>query len=136
MILWTVRSHTKCYSDHSYLLFKLSLTSICIFAILFSIYFLKCWQGEFAKQSRSSVVCDYFLYSGDLNFWIRGNIVRRTKSLWSLLAVKGLKPGKHFWGNHLRWYACTARKLNYFENVCVYSRAFIITVCRNRVWQW
>ena len=42
------------------------LTSVCIFSILFSIHFLRCWQGEFVKQSGASLVGDHFLYSRDL----------------------------------------------------------------------
>ena len=32
-----------------------TLTSVCIFSILFSIHFLRCWQGEFVWQSRASL---------------------------------------------------------------------------------
>ena len=52
-------------------------TSPCIFTVLFSIPFLKYWQGEFVQQSRASLVCDHFLYSCDGNVWFRGDIVRR-----------------------------------------------------------
>ena len=44
-----------------------TLTSVYIFSILFSIHFLWCWQGEFVKQSRASLVGDHFFYSHDLN---------------------------------------------------------------------
>ena len=54
-----------------------NLISICIFSILFSIYFLRCWQGEFVWQSRASLGGDNFLYSHDLNLWFGGEIVRR-----------------------------------------------------------
>ena len=40
-----------------------TLTSVCIFSILFSIHFLRCWQGEFVEQSRASLVDDHSLYS-------------------------------------------------------------------------
>lgn len=30
------------------------LTSVWIFSILFSVHLLKCWEGEFAEQSRAS----------------------------------------------------------------------------------
>ena len=53
-----------------------TLTSVCIFSILFSIHFLRCWQGELAR-SKASVVFDHFHYSHDLSVWIRGDIVRR-----------------------------------------------------------
>ena len=39
---------------------------VCIFSILFSIHFPRCWQGEFVKQSRASSESDHFLYSSDL----------------------------------------------------------------------
>ena len=32
-----------------------TLTSLCIFSILFSIHFLRCRQGEFVQQSRASL---------------------------------------------------------------------------------
>ena len=40
------------------LLILYTQTSVCIFSILFSIHFLKCWQGEF---SIASFVGDHFL---------------------------------------------------------------------------
>ena len=52
-------------------------TSICIFSLLFSIHFSRCWQEEFVQWSRASLVDDHLLYSRDLNVWSRGNIVRR-----------------------------------------------------------
>ena len=45
-----------------------------IFSKLFCIYFLMCWQGEFVEQSRVSSVDYHFLYSHDLNVWLRGDI--------------------------------------------------------------
>ena len=54
-----------------------TLTSVCIFSILFSIHFLRCWQGEFVEQSWALLLDDHFLYSCDLNMWIRGDLVRR-----------------------------------------------------------
>ena len=42
-----------------------TLTSVCIFSILFFIHFLRCWQGEFVYQSNTSLVGDRFLYSHD-----------------------------------------------------------------------
>ena len=47
--------------------------SVCIFSVLVSIHFLRCWQGEFVKQSRASFVGDHFLDSRDLNVWCRGD---------------------------------------------------------------
>ena len=46
-------------------------------SVLFSIHLLRCWQGEFVKQSRASLAGDHFLYSCDANVWFRGDIVRR-----------------------------------------------------------
>ena len=54
-----------------------TLTSVCIFSILFSIYFLRCWRGEFLKQSRASSFDDHFLYSRDFLCWFRGDTVMR-----------------------------------------------------------
>ena len=54
-----------------------TLTSVCIFSILFSIHFQRCWQGELAWQSRASVIVDHFLYSHDLSMWFRDDVVRR-----------------------------------------------------------
>ena len=50
-------------------------TSVCIFSILFSIHFQRCWKGEFVYQSKASWVGDHLLYSCDLTFWFRGDIV-------------------------------------------------------------
>ena len=48
--------------------------SECIFSKLFSVYFLICWQGKFVLQSRGSSVDYHFLYSHELNVWLRGDI--------------------------------------------------------------
>ena len=53
-----------------------TLTSVCIFSILFFIHFLRCWQGEFVYQSKASFVCDHFLYSCEFNVRLRGDIGR------------------------------------------------------------
>ena len=42
------------------------LTSVCIFSILFSIYFLRCQQEEFVSHSRA-LVAAHFLNTRDLN---------------------------------------------------------------------
>ena len=60
-----------------------ALTSACIFSILFSIHFLRCWQGEFHSQSIISLVRDHFLYSHHLNMWFRV-ILRGEIRCWSL----------------------------------------------------
>ena len=44
-----------------------TITSVCIFSILLSKHFLRCWQGEFISQSRASLVGDHFLYFHNLN---------------------------------------------------------------------
>ena len=49
-----------------YFLTLYTLISVCIFSILFSIHFLRCWQGEFVQQSRASFLNDHCLYSHDL----------------------------------------------------------------------
>ena len=54
-----------------------TLTSVCIFSILFSVNFLRCWQGEFVEQSRASLVGGHFLHSHDLTVLLRGDIVGR-----------------------------------------------------------
>ena len=54
-----------------------TLTSVCIFSILFSIHFLRGWQGEFVYQSREYLVRDHLLYSHDLTVWCRGYTVGR-----------------------------------------------------------
>ena len=54
-----------------------TLKSVCIFSILLFIHFLRYRQGEFVYQSKASVVSDHFLYSHDLNVWLRDDNVRR-----------------------------------------------------------
>ena len=44
-----------------------TLSSVCVFSILFSKHFLPSWQREFGKQSRAFLVGDHFLYFCDLN---------------------------------------------------------------------
>ena len=65
-----------------------TLTSVCIFSILFSMHFPRCWQGEFVSPSRASLVCDHCLYSLNLNVWFRGETVWRNYLLVTL-GVKG-----------------------------------------------
>ena len=54
-----------------------TLTSLCLFSILFSIHSLRSTEGEFVKPSRASLVVDQFVYSRDLNLLLQGGIVRR-----------------------------------------------------------
>ena len=49
-----------------------TLTSVCIFSLLFSILFLRCCQGEFVWPWRASFVGKHFLYSRGLTVWFRG----------------------------------------------------------------
>ena len=44
-----------------------TLTSVCIFSLLFSIYFLRKCHGELVQKSRVSLVGDHFPYSHDCN---------------------------------------------------------------------
>ena len=48
-------------TEHTCVQTLYTLTSVCIFSILFSIHFLRCWQGEFVQQSRACLVGDNFL---------------------------------------------------------------------------
>ena len=50
-------------------------TSVFIFSSLFSLHFLWCWQGEFDWQSGACEISDHFLYSNDLNVWLKGDAV-------------------------------------------------------------
>ena len=54
-----------------------TLTSVCIFSILFSINFQRGWQGEFVSKSRAALVGDQLLYSNDFHVWFRREIVGR-----------------------------------------------------------
>ena len=60
-----------------WLLNSYTLTSVCIFSILFSLNFSRCRQGEFVKQSRAFSVGKHFLYDCDLKVWLWGDTVRR-----------------------------------------------------------
>ena len=51
----------------NFLTYPYTLTSVCIFSVLFFKQFVRCWQGEFVEQSRASLVGDQFLDSQDLN---------------------------------------------------------------------
>ena len=50
------------------------LRSVCIFSILFSMYFLWCWQGEFLYELSASYVGNNLLYSCALNIDSGDNI--------------------------------------------------------------
>ena len=52
-----------------------TLTSVCLFSILFSIHINKYWRGEFVLKS-GTFVGDHFLYSSDLNVWFKDDIFR------------------------------------------------------------
>ena len=62
-----------------------TLTSVCIFPIMFSINFLRCWRGEFVEQSRAFfplVIIPFLLVT--LNVLFRGYIVGRNLTLVTL----------------------------------------------------
>ena len=63
-----------------------TLTSVCIFSILFSVHFRRGWQGEFVSQSRAALVGDHLLYSHGFHVWFRADIVRRN---YILVSVRG-----------------------------------------------
>ena len=54
-----------------------SLTSVCIFSLLFFIHFQRGLQGEFVWQSWAALVRDHLLYSHHFHVWFRGDIVGR-----------------------------------------------------------
>ena len=53
------------------------------------VQFLKCWQGEFVYQSRSSSVVYHFLYSRNLML-DSGMILKGEIRCWSLSGIEGL----------------------------------------------
>ena len=67
-----------------FLLTLYTLTSVCIFSILFPMHFQRGWQGEFVSQSRAALVGDHLLYSHNFHVWFRCEIVRRNQMLVSL----------------------------------------------------
>ena len=58
-----------------------TLISVCIFSILFFIYFLRCQEGEFVKKIKLFLVGDDFL--NDFFGLFRGDIVWRNKMLFT-----------------------------------------------------
>ena len=88
-----------------WLLNSYTLTSVCIFSILFSLNFSRCWQGEFVKQSRAFSVGEHFLYDCDLKVWLWGDTVRRNKILVTL-RVKGLFTSVHCYMCHKTPWNC------------------------------
>ena len=65
-----------------------TLTSVCIFSILFPIHFLRCWQRELTLRSKDSLVFYDFPYSDDLSVRFRGDISPSIGKLrWDTLAV-------------------------------------------------
>ena len=49
-----------------------TLSSLCIFSLLFSVHFQRCPQEEFVQQSQASLVGDHFLHSHDFNVRFKG----------------------------------------------------------------
>ena len=66
-----------------------TLTSVCIFFLLFSIYFLRKCHRELVQKSRASLVGDHFPYSHELPVWINSDTVGEIRSQ-SLSGIKGL----------------------------------------------
>ena len=82
--LWSITEQDP--QQHGiYLSTLYTLTSVCIFSILFSIHFQRGWQGEFVSQSRAVLVGDHLFYSHDFHVWFKGDIVRRN---WMLVILK------------------------------------------------
>ena len=69
-----------------------TLTSVCIFSILFSIHFLICWPGEFVWKSRLVLVYDHLFCSHDLNIWLRSDTARRNRMLVTPWKFNPLTP--------------------------------------------
>ena len=99
-----------------------TLKLVYMFSTLFSIHFLRCWQGEFVKRSRASLVHDHFLYSCDLNVWLRGDIclekldASHFKGLKGYRQLDGLK--KKFVAQFSSWWFIRLWKLpNYLATV-------------------
>ena len=88
------------------------LTLECILPILFSIYLLRSWQGEFVQQSRASLVGDHFLYSHDLSNWFKDKIVRRN---WIavILRVKGWEIFSSTWWDVFTFYCFLWMQMNH-----------------------
>ena len=78
-----------------------TLTSVCIFSILFFIHFLRCWQGEFVYQSKASFVSDHFIYSCDFDVGLRGDI-GRNEMLVTLTVYRVNKLSSFIFEAHLR----------------------------------
>ena len=97
--LWYVEFVVK----HPYLLLFLedcnltphTLTSLCIFSILFSDRYIYIYWSlyirDFVKPSRVFVVGDHFLYSLDLNVWF-----------WDDMVKSGKLAPSHSWGLKVR----------------------------------
>ena len=99
-----------------------TLTSVCIFSILFPIHFLRYWQGEFVKKSRASLdsvawhkivnachklICNrLFLAFGircQQNFWINKNV--------PLNSILRPKANKRYDGDNLLYPMAASGKL-------------------------
>ena len=62
-IIISLENHWKMYHKANnqfkaewFFLTLYTLTSVCIFSILFSIHFLRSWKGEFVQQSQASIL--------------------------------------------------------------------------------
>ena len=77
--------------NHVAIVFQLTLctlTSVCIFSILFSIHLLRMLTRRICLRIKSFFFGDHFLYSCNLNVWFRGDIVRRNRILVTLRGSK------------------------------------------------
>ena len=61
-----------------------SLTSVCIFSILFLRLFLRILTRRICSKTRASLVGNHLFYSHNLHVWFRGVIARRNEILVTL----------------------------------------------------
>ena len=99
-----------------------TLTLVCIFSILFSLHFLRCWQGEFVQQARTSLVRDHFLCSCDHDVWFGGDIVRKMEVL---VPPNGQRINWHKSENLHHWMNLNQyNKWKVYKNHCKLARIF------------
>ena len=82
--------YTQIWKKFKVLLILYTQTSVCIFSILFSRHFLRCWQGEF---SIASFVGDHFLLIFLVTFVCNSGVLLYGEiRSQSLVGVKGWNP--------------------------------------------
>ena len=90
-------------------------TSVCIFSKLFSIHFLRCWQGKFVLRSKAALVGDHFIHSYDLRIClIQGWYCKENLDASHSKELKGLIQScthKHVGTSFPN---CTKMSLNFF----------------------